>query len=284
VTIFLKSYLRSNRNFSLWLKLSNYGADRKFRQSAFTLQCSIKSKYLQQDTIQSVDSATSVAPILHPKFSLPFESKLVQLFASTRNVLYQSWFRLECDGLENLPQDFPFLIAANHASHLDVGAVMTALRSQVHRVSVLGAKDYFCDTPMREWFFRTFFNLIPCDRHSSLLTVLRDCQTVLAPSEPILIFPEGTRSLTGKLQPFQAGVGFLALKLKVPILPVLIEGTFDALPKGKLLPRRQTIRVAFGSVLNPLEDQPQLEIQSNREICQAIAAELELRIQRLRNR
>ncbi len=213
---------------------------------------------------------------------LTFESKLVHLFTTAIHAIYQSWFHLECHGLENLPQDGPFLLAANHTSHLDTGAVMAALHSQVDRVSVLGDKNYFCGTPMREWFFRTFFNVIPCERHGNFFAALRECRVVLGSTEPILIFPEGTRSLTGELQPFQAGVGFLALKLGVPILPVLIEGTFEALPKGTLLPRRRSIRVVFGSVLDPIQHRAKGESQSEREICQAIAAEIEQKIQGLR--
>lgn len=215
---------------------------------------------------------------------LTFASKLVQLFTTSVHALYRSWFHLECHGLENLPQDRPFLLAANHTSHLDTGAVMTALQSRVDRVFVLGAKNYFCGTPMREWFFRTFFNVLPCERHGNFFAALRECRAVLASAEPILIFPEGTRSRTGELQPFQAGVGFLALKLRVPILPVLIEGTFEALPKGKLIPRRHSIRVVFGSVLDPVKHRTKREVQSEREICQAIATEVEQKIQGLRHR
>jgi 1-acyl-sn-glycerol-3-phosphate acyltransferase len=138
--------------------------------------------------------------------------------------------------------------------------------------------------PIRAWFFRTFFHLIPCDRHSNTFASLRECRAVLAPSQPILIFPEGTRSLTGELQPFQTGVGFLAIKLKVPIVPVSISGTFEALPKGKLMPRRRSIRVVFGSVLEPLAARTQLKIQSKREICQAISIKIERAIQHLNDR
>jgi 1-acyl-sn-glycerol-3-phosphate acyltransferase len=279
----LKSYLSSKRDFPMLVEQSEYCSDCQSSRTAVTQQCSIDPEYPQLEAIPT-NSSTSIIPVSNPQFSLPSESKLMRLFATATDSLYQFWFDLECDGLENLPHDRPFLLAANHASHLDAGAVMAALRSQVNRISVLGAKDYFCNTPIREWFFRTFFNLIPCDRNRSLFADLRECRAVLAPANPVLIFPEGTRSLTGKLQPFQAGVGFLALKLKVPILPVLIEGTFEALPKEKLFPRRHPIRVKFGSLLDPLAMRTQLEAQSEREICQAIAAEIEQEIRHLGDR
>jgi len=67
----------------------------------------------------------------------------------------------------------------------------------------------------------------------------------------LLIFPEGTRSRTGALQPFRAGVGVLAVELGIPIVPTAIEGTFEALPVGRVLPRRHPLRVTFGPPIVP---------------------------------
>lgn len=238
---------------------------------------------LSQHLIEVIGSDTSISQASRIKVALPFQQTLVHLFTKARHALYQSWFHLKCQGLENLPQSCPFLLAANHTSHLDAGAVMTALREHVDQVSVLGAKDYFFNTPIKDWFFRTFFNLIPFDRYNNFLESLRECQQILDPAHPILIFPEGTRSMTGELQIFQAGVGLLALKLKVPILPVYIEGTYEALPKGNRIPRRQAIRVVFGACVDPADYQTRPEAQTERELCQAIAKDIEQEIQRLQN-
>ena len=75
---------------------------------------------------------------------------------------------------------------------------------------------------------------------------LRIAAAILQAGYPLLIFPEGTRSVTGKLQPFKPGLGLLAIETGVPVVPTLIEGTFEALPKGRLLPRRSKIKVTFG--------------------------------------
>jgi 1-acyl-sn-glycerol-3-phosphate acyltransferase len=66
-----------------------------------------------------------------------------------------------------------------------------------------------------------------------------------------LIFPEGTRSLTGKLQPFRRGGFFLAAAAGAPIVPVSLRGTFALLPKGRRIPRRGTIRVVFHKPIPP---------------------------------
>ena len=161
--------------------------------------------------------------------------------------LYGYWFQMRCYGLEHIPQNRPYLIAANHTSHLDAGAVFVSLWGHTDRVYSLVAKDYFCDKFFKEWFVRTFFNAIPFNRKGRFLDGMRDCEKVLQLRQPVLMFPEGTRSRTGQRQPFKLGLGFLALKLNVPILPVYIVGTYQALPKGQCFPRRHPIQVHFGS-------------------------------------
>lgn len=167
----------------------------------------------------------------------------------TRNSLariYQRWFAFEACGLENLPPRGPFIIAANHTSHMDTGAVIVALGERAERLFVLGARDYFFNTPLRGWFFHTFLSVVPFDRTVNPLEGLRIAAAILQAGYPLLIFPEGTRSVTGKLQPFKPGLGLLAVETGVPVVPTLIEGTFEALPKGRLLPRRSKIKVTFG--------------------------------------
>ncbi|MEJ7613795.1 MAG: AMP-binding protein [Candidatus Fervidibacter sacchari] len=192
---------------------------------------------------------------------------------------YRRWFDFEAHGLENLPEQGPFIIAANHSSHMDTGAIIVAFaerdearkRARVHAkelrtaprtshlasdtrpsslaprpIFVLGARDYFFNTPLKGWFFHTFLRVVPFDRTTNPLEGLRIAAAILQAGYPLLIFPEGTRSVTGKLQPFKPGLGLLAIETGVPIVPALIEGTFEALPKGRLIPRRSKIKVTFG--------------------------------------
>jgi 1-acyl-sn-glycerol-3-phosphate acyltransferase len=199
--------------------------------------------------------------------------------------VYQNWFQLQPQGLEHLPQNRPYLLAANHASHLDVGAIAVSLLDQTDQVLSLSAKDYFFNHGLKSWFFSNFLNLVPIDRQGSLseaLEALRHCEQLLAPRCPILIFPEGTRSRSGELQPFQPGIGLMALRLQVPIVPVYIDGAYQALPKGKLFPRSHPIRVTFGKPIEFTADQTLI----TGERCQGIAdqvrsAMIQLRAQQL---
>jgi long-chain acyl-CoA synthetase len=155
-----------------------------------------------------------------------------------------SWFDFEVRGAENLPEG-GFIVAANHCSHLDTGAVVTAFGKRGHELFVMGARDYFFNRRLKGWFFHTFLKVIPFDRTEKVIEGLRLARSVLVSGRPVLIYPEGKRSVGGELLPFKPGIGLLGVELGVPIVPCLIEGTFAAMPKGKAIPRRSKVRVTF---------------------------------------
>jgi long-chain acyl-CoA synthetase len=166
--------------------------------------------------------------------------------------LLQRYCGLRRQGLEHVPpKGRPFLLAANHASHLDSFAVLAALGDRAHEVALVGARDYFFNRAWKRLLLPRALPIIPFDREGDFLEGLRLCREAIGQGLSLLIFPEGTRSPTGELQPFKAGVGVLAVELGLPIIPAAIQGTYQALPKGKALPRRRPIRVAFGPPVLP---------------------------------
>jgi 1-acyl-sn-glycerol-3-phosphate acyltransferase len=114
----------------------------------------------------------------------------------------------------------------------------------------LAAKDYFFEDPVKRAYFENFTNLVPMDRHGSLRESLRLAHEVLRQGYVLLIFPEGTRSTDGVMSEFKASVGYLALSRKVGVLPMYLEGTHDALPKGSLLPKHRNIAAHVGPLLS----------------------------------
>jgi long-chain acyl-CoA synthetase len=179
------------------------------------------------------------------------------LFGSFRvglKALYRGYFDLEVRNAEWIPAEPPYIIAANHSSHLDAPAILAAIEhargpAAARRLHVLGARDYFFDTPLKRWFFSTFLNVVPIEREETSLAGLKMVKRILSSGESALIFPEGTRSRTGEIDAFKPGLGLLARELEVPIVPVHIRGTFPALPVGRVVPRRAKIVVAFGEPL-----------------------------------
>ncbi|HEY7676246.1 MAG TPA: AMP-binding protein, partial [Candidatus Methylomirabilis sp.] len=158
---------------------------------------------------------------------------------------------MACQGLEHLPPKGPFLLAANHASHLDTLAVLAALGERAGEIALVGARDYFFDRAWKRAILPRALPIIPFDREGDFVEGLRLCREAIGMGRSLLIFPEGTRTRTGALQPFKAGVGVLAVELGIPIVPTAIEGTFAALPVGRALPRRQPVRVSFGPAIVP---------------------------------
>lgn len=166
--------------------------------------------------------------------------------------IYRSLFRLTCSGSKEVPRGSAYILAANHSSHLDTGAMIAAVASslglsEARRMHVLGARDYFFNRRLKGWLFGSFLNVVPIEREETSLAGLRLARSILASGESILIYPEGTRSRSGQLGEFKAGLGLIAAELDVPIVPVHIFGTHAALPPGRNLPRLRPLRVVFGS-------------------------------------
>jgi len=213
-----------------------------------------------------------------------FSKSLLQgLFGTTASVFMNTYLRIECSGRENLPASGAYILAANHCSHLDSVAIREALGRRASGLYVMGAKDYFFDTHLKSWFFTTFLNALPFDREENAAESLAACKTVLDGGRAILLFPEGTRSLTGELQPFKPGIGVLGIELDAPVIPVSLKGTFESLPKGKALPRPMRIEVRIGPPVDFSKLKAQRGTVSTSELYRKAATELRAKVEALGN-
>jgi long-chain acyl-CoA synthetase len=152
--------------------------------------------------------------------------------------LYERVLETDVYGQTYVPPFGGYIVAANHASHLDTGLVKYALGEQGDALVALAAKDYFFDDPVRRMYFENFTNLVPMERHGSLRESLRLAGEVIRDGYILLIFPEGTRSDTGIMADFKPSLGYLAMTNRCGILPMYLSGTYDAMPKGRYLPKR----------------------------------------------
>jgi long-chain acyl-CoA synthetase len=167
-----------------------------------------------------------------------------------QRMTYERLFHTRVTGRAYLPKSQGFLVAANHASHLDMGLVKHALGDWGPLLVALAAKDYFFEDPIKRAYFENFTNLVPMDRHGSLRESLRLASEVIKQGYILLIFPEGTRSTTGLMVDFKPSLGYLALTNKIDVLPMYLDGTHDALPKGGLLPKKRDIAAHLGPVIS----------------------------------
>jgi long-chain acyl-CoA synthetase len=165
----------------------------------------------------------------------------------------QRWFyhellQPEFRGRGHIPTHTHFIVAANHASHLDMGLAKMALGEAGKNLVALAAADYFFNTKLKRAIFENLTNLVPMERKGSLRRSLRWAFALLEQGYNVLIFPEGTRSRTGEMQRFQRGLGYLALRAGVGVLPMHLS-TFHALPPGSWYPKSRKVSAAIGPFL-----------------------------------
>src|SRR5678815_1895481 len=134
--------------------------------------------------------------------------------------LYDQFLRTHYEGRSNIPPHTNFLVAANHCSHLDMGLTKMALGEFGKDLVAVSAADYFFDTKYKRAVMENFTNLVPMERTGSLRQSLRHAKSFLDRGYNALIFPEGTRSMTGIMADFKPVVGYLALHARVGILPM----------------------------------------------------------------
>jgi len=171
--------------------------------------------------------------------------------------------RLTVEGQDHL-RDLkrPVVFAANHQSHMDAPVILMALPGAVrYRVAIAMAKEFFKahffpeQYGRRAWFTNSlnyylaalFFNAFPLpQREAGARQTLRYIGDMLEEGYSVLIFPEGRRAETGAIGAFRPGIGMIAARLGVPVVPVRIEGLDRVLPVGATWARPGRVRVAFG--------------------------------------
>ncbi len=141
---------------------------------------------------------------------------------------------------EFIPESGAALIVANHTSHLDPPLVAGVFRKPIHAMArstlfqgILG------------WLLPRI-NVFPVEHGKGDLGSLKHMLALLKAGNRVLMFPEGTRSPDGTLQPATAGIGFILSKANVPVVPLRIFGAYEAWPKGASRPRRGRITVVAG--------------------------------------
>jgi 1-acyl-sn-glycerol-3-phosphate acyltransferase len=142
----------------------------------------------------------------------------------------------------------PFIVVANHSSHLDAALVLGALPHRLSRHIATGAAaDYFFDKKLKAVTTSLFFNAYPIERHKST-THKGLTGRLLDSGVPLLIFPEGTRSRTGAMGQFKPGVAGMAIERGIPCVPVALVGAFAAWPYTRHVPpvNHPTVHVVIG--------------------------------------
>lgn len=169
--------------------------------------------------------------------------------AQAQRLFYTRALKTKVRGEAYIPQHTNFIVAANHSSHLDMGALKVSLGDAGHELASLAAADYFFKNKWRRAYFKNLTNLVPMERSGSIRKSLGIAEDVLRKGKSLVLFPEGTRSRTGEMADFLPSLGYLALHADVGILPAYIEGAHDAMPVGATIPKKRDLGVYFGPFL-----------------------------------
>jgi long-chain acyl-CoA synthetase len=170
------------------------------------------------------------------------------------------------EGLEHLRGiDGPVIFASNHQSHMDVPVILSALPGRWRaRLAPAMLKEFFGahfhprEHSWRQWFTSSlnyylacfYFNTFPIpQREAGARHTLKYIGELTGSGWSILIFPEGVRSPTGSMKPFRGGIGMIASRLEVPVVPVRIDDVDRLMPVGSTFVRPGRVRVTFGAPL-----------------------------------
>ena len=156
-------------------------------------------------------------------------------------------------GSERLSEvEQPVILAANHSSHIDTPLLLQALPPEWRRRTVVAAAaDYFFRNRLLAWSVSLVFGAVPIERHVRTRDAAEGLGALVRSKWNVLVYPEGTRSRDGRLGALRTGAARLALELGVPIVPIRLHGTHDAMPPGRWWPRHHRVTVVFGEALRP---------------------------------
>ena len=162
-------------------------------------------------------------------------------------------FRLSVEGAENLREGGQFVVTPNHTSALDPFVLAAAMDTgTLRRTYWLAWIGIAFTGPIKRGFSR-LVRALPIDQDQSALSGLALGAVTLDRGYNLVWFPEGSRSADGELKPFRPGIGLLLERFPVSVVPVYIDGTYEALPLGQKWPRLRRISVRFGTPLDPRE-------------------------------
>jgi long-chain acyl-CoA synthetase len=200
-----------------------------------------------------------------------------------QRVFYERFMHARYEGQTNIPPHTNFIVAPNHVSHLDMGLAKMALGEAGRDMVALAAADYFFDNKYKRAYMDNFTNLVPMERSGSLRQSLRHAKWYLDQGYNALIFPEGTRSLSGEMADFKPVIGYLALASRVGILPLYLHGTYEAMPKGANIIRSREVGARIGRYLSIEELEGMTKGMARAEAYRLIAALVRHEVENLRD-
>jgi len=159
-------------------------------------------------------------------------------------IVLSRMFEMKVYGRQNVPRTGGAMLISNHLSYLDPVVLGVHL---IRPISFIAKTELF-QNRFFGWLIRSL-NTFPVRRGQTDVGAIREAIRRLREGRILTMFPEGTRSSNGQLQRIQPGIAMLIRRAGVPVIPAVIDGTFEAWPRGKKLPKHFPIRVMYGPAL-----------------------------------
>jgi len=159
--------------------------------------------------------------------------------------LYKLYFRWHVYNAERVPLEGGVILASNHASFLDPPLVGAGVKRGINYL----ARENLFRFPVMGWVLR-HWQVVPVDRDGGGAAGLRAILDRLLAGGAIILFPEGTRTRDGKIQPARSGIGLTVIKSKAPVVPVRVFGTFEAYGRHLRFPRPHRLAVKYGQPMS----------------------------------
>lgn len=188
-------------------------------------------------------------------------------------LFFKVYLNFKVIGRENVPKKGAFIFASNHSSYLDP----IILGVSVYRTLNYMAQEDLFDRPFLGWALRRVRSF-PVRREENDFRAVRESFKKLNGGRPLVIFPEGARSKDGTLKQAKAGIGFIAAKARVPVVPAYIKGAFDALPRGVDTLKRHPVTIYIGE---PVKFDERYFDTKGKEMYQAMSDDIMRRIAEL---
>jgi len=159
--------------------------------------------------------------------------------------LYRVYFGRRVYNADRVPSAGPVILASNHASFLDPMLVGSGVKRGINYL----ARENLFRFPVLRWVLHQW-QVVPVDREGGGAKGLKAILDRLLSGGAIVLFPEGTRSSDGRLQPARSGIGLTVIKSQAPVVPVRVFGTYEAFNRHSRFPRPRRVAVKFGQPLS----------------------------------
>ncbi len=192
--------------------------------------------------------ASDVLGLVRPQ---PFSGTFWYMFSRVIQLVAFDRFDLQVRGIEKLPKSGAYILSSNHQSYIDPLVLAGVLPAEVfHKVFAVGTSEIFGEGFMLR--LARSLRVVVVDPDVNLIPAMRAGAFGLRQGRPLILYPEGERSIDGSPKTFKKGAAILAIHMQVPIVPVAIDGFYEAWPRGKhFFQKLAPLKIRFGEPILP---------------------------------